>query len=1165
MANFSEKSCYFNGVDEYANLGNAYSFDYNFAFSISFWFKTTTTDTWRVILGKYGVGIPSGWDIQIDASGHIQLQLVYIWATNRIQVVSSGADLRDGLWHHVVIVWTGLTGGASDCSIYIDGVINSVTVSADTLGSNSIANNFDCYMAARVADQGTGHNFEGNLDEITIYKTRLIQREITNIYNAKLPNNIYSLSSARSLVGWWRMGDGDSAPTLTDNAIRSANPYPIIHDAAGVGPYHGTMISMVPADIRNDVPGRNKSCYFDGVNEYVDLGNTFNFDTTDTFSISFWWRKSLFTGFGPVISRMQISGPRGWLIWVSGYTIALELDNTNLVKIFTYTNTSITDGNWFDDEWYHCVITWNGNASPGGAGANFYVNGILRPKVVDTDTLGGNSITNSATAQIGACSQLGFYAAGNTDEVAFYNKELSAAEVTEIYNQGAPVDLTIFSSLANLIGWWKMGDGDIYPTLKDSSVIGYSPLTTSIDLNNDTQNESINFGNFPAVGFDVSEPFSAGAWFKWTGVGYHVLMSKKSGPGWWLYAMGGLDAGNIYVYFRDASFTSYRRWLAYPNDGQWHQILFTYDGSGTVNGITIWKDGASGLSATSSGPCTTLLNAGSLLVGARSDSSSEEFIGKVCHSFVYDKQLSAGEIAAIYNGGIPPDLSLVGPTGNLVHWSALGDGGAIGAGNVPDLSGGGNNGTFVNGESGDFVADVPFGGNPGIMTNMEITDIVGDAPSPFSKWGFGHVHGRSLSMGDVLNFEYNDSFTLSIWFKAESSTGSMIGKGEVATEIIYPIKGYTFWYTSSGELLFDLSHTYFTGVQVKTINTFDDGRWHHAVAVYNGNGLASGVTVYVDNVVQTLTTVRDNLASQSIITTWPFEIGACYNRYYRGVLDEAAVYDTALSAGDISDIYGDGKPNNLSLLSSYANLVGWWRMGDAAGDIYPTIVDCSANSNDGTIYYGSPQLIIKDTPGSYSDHSCYFDGSSKYITMGNVLSFSKTEACSFSCWIKATGRGQLFAKMTNTPGWIGYQIYVGPSEEINVVWSDGVTGVLSITTGNIGLFDGQWHHVCVTKTTNYNAAAFTIYVDGSSLSKTIYSDTLTGSIINSVDFQIGAQDVLGSEDFFSGYIDEAAVYNATLTPTEVTDIYNNGVPTDLGLLPTASNLVAWWRMGDGQQ
>ena len=46
--------------------------------------------------------------------------------------------------------------------------------------------------------------------------------------------------------------------------------------------------------------------------------------------------------------------------------------------------------------------------------------------------------------------------------------------------------------------------------------------------------------------------------------------------------------------------------------------------------------------------------------------------------------------------------------------------------------------------------------------------------------------------------------------------------------------------------------------------------------------------------------------------------------------------------------------------------------------------------------------------------------------------------------------------------------------------------------------------------------------------------------------------------FVDGKIDETSVYGTTLSATDVADIYNSGVPTDL----TAYSPIHWWRFGD---
>ena len=78
--------------------------------------------------------------------------------------------------------------------------------------------------------------FTGTIDEVGIWTTTALSAsDVTSIYNSGVPNDISSLSP----VSWWRMGDGDTYPTITDN---------------GSGGNDGTMNAMSSANFVADVP-----------------------------------------------------------------------------------------------------------------------------------------------------------------------------------------------------------------------------------------------------------------------------------------------------------------------------------------------------------------------------------------------------------------------------------------------------------------------------------------------------------------------------------------------------------------------------------------------------------------------------------------------------------------------------------------------------------------------------------------------------------------------------------------------------------------------------------------------------------------------------------------------------------------------------------------------
>lgn len=259
--------------------------------------------------------------------------------------------------------------------------------------------------------------------------------------------------------------------------------------------------------------------------------------------------------------------------------------------------------------------------------------------------------------------------------------------------------------------------GPLWPSNLVSSS-DYSPLTKSLQLDgvsNKYTGFPTGFGNNPPCDFERTAPFSA---FAWVRVNY-----GKGGPvickndlfnvpyrGWRLSVLTGPDHGGFRASMLDTSgggiaMSSY----VGMDDSRWHMIGFTYDGSSASAGIANYMDGAPVAGAASgAGLAATIRNNICLMTGKDYQNTLVTFNGVHCHSAVYNKELSAAEVAAIYGSGVPQNLNQVGPKANLVHWCTLGDGCAIGANNLPDLSPSGQHGeTSVAVVANDFVEFVP--------------------------------------------------------------------------------------------------------------------------------------------------------------------------------------------------------------------------------------------------------------------------------------------------------------------------------------------------------------------------------------------------------------------------------------------------------------------------
>lgn len=207
----------------------------------------------------------------------------------------------------------------------------------------------------------------------------------------------------------------------------------------------------------------------DGSNEYISIGNVapLNFDRLSTFSISAWILLSGTTGVYTIFSKMEaLPTYRGWGLFVDNQRLKFQHVSdwgaANRLEVMT------TDVVIPQMTWKHVVVTTDGTGT--AAGVKIYVDGVeITSKTTTYDTLSATTI-GTGVATIGRRSSAAdLYWPGSIDEVAAYNITLSSPQVTTIFNNDDPPNLTTVGPTGNLVGYWKIGDGDTYPTATDSS------------------------------------------------------------------------------------------------------------------------------------------------------------------------------------------------------------------------------------------------------------------------------------------------------------------------------------------------------------------------------------------------------------------------------------------------------------------------------------------------------------------------------------------------------------------------------------------------------------------------------------------------------------------------------------------------------------------------
>jgi len=210
-----------------------------------------------------------------------------------------------------------------------------------------------------------------------------------------------------------------------------------------------------------------------------------------------------------------------------------------------------------------------------------------------------------------------------------------------------------------------------------------------------------------------------------------------------------------------------------------------------------------------------------------------------------------------------------------------------------------------------------------------------------------------VNCGDSNDFSFGNgttdsAFSISAWINASNLA---VDRAIVAKNFSSQ-QEYTFKVLSNGALNFTLFDTLgptadYATVQSASAGTITTGSWFHVVASYAGGGV-SGMGIFVNGSALSTTSSTNNYTAMSNGTA-NFLIGKdqVIRKIWSGNIDEVSLWDKKLDSSDASSLYNGGTPTDLTGMS---NLVGWWRMGDPNGTAaFPTIVDQSTNSNDGTM------------------------------------------------------------------------------------------------------------------------------------------------------------------------------------------------------------------------
>ena len=217
----------------------------------------------------------------------------------------------------------------------------------------------------------------------------------------------------------------------------------------------------------------------------------------------------------------------------------------------------------------------------------------------------------------------------------------------------------------------------------------------------------------------------------------------------------------------------------------------------------------------------------------------------------------------------------------------------------------------------------------------------------------------------------------------------------------------------------------------------------------------------------------------------------------------------------------------------------------------------------------TPIISGGSTPPYTNTKSILIDGVDDFVTMGNVLQTSNIGAdpLTMSIWFKTTDSSTqiLMAKWYNPSPYGGYSMHITGNNMLTFfIGSFQGSSYILVRKSIASVSDGSWHHFAVTYDGSRNANGVTLYYDGSIvINPSIIKNVAPNYInVNPVDFTIGARGTVSSNFFhFNGTLDEGSYFDSELSASDITTIWNSGVPNNLNDLSTPP--TSWWRCGDG--
>ncbi|MBP8295700.1 MAG: Ig-like domain repeat protein [Burkholderiales bacterium] len=408
------------------------------------------------------------------------------------------------------------------------------------------------------------------------------------------------------------------------------------------GSYHGAL----HGDAGYAVGRVGRAFALDGAEgTYVEIAGSAGLNPAGAFSVDGWFYidpAENFNEIGTLAAKSEGSTGNGWALYSD------DRFGTKDLKFIVGANATMTNA-IAAAGWYHVAGVYDPTAFPR---ARLYLDGSA---VADSGASGAGPAPNDLPIRIGAMHWTDSYHQGNdrlrglADEVEYFGRALTAAEVTAMYAAGASGKCRPCAAApSGMLSWWpgEGNAGDVIGTNDGLPQGGatFAPGRTGQAFSFDGADDHVDIPDSPGIHFTAQQPMSIAFWVKRTSASpSQIILAKRPDCVTQVhYQLQWHEPSNTLTFSSTGGGANgvTGAATALPLD-TWVYFSVTFDGTLA----TMYIDGAPVANhAMSFDPVATPLR-----LGGEPACGGQFFGGLIDELTLFDRALPAQEVSALYN------------------------------------------------------------------------------------------------------------------------------------------------------------------------------------------------------------------------------------------------------------------------------------------------------------------------------------------------------------------------------------------------------------------------------------------------------------------------------------------------------------------------------------